>query len=146
MDINIRKAKKSDLADIIKLLKNNNLPTVDIPDSSIQLYIGSYNDETIGIIGIEIYEKIGLLRSLAVQDSFKKLNVGTKLINKLFDQKKQNNIKDVYLLTETAEDYFTKFNFDKVDRSNIPDIIMETSEYKDICPNSAVVMHKNLIE
>ncbi len=146
MNIKIRQADKSDLADIIKLLETNNLPSVDIPNSSIQLFIGSYNNETIGVVGIEIYEETGLLRSLAVHDSFKKLRVGTKLINKLFDHIKLNNIKDVYLLTETAEDYFTKFDFFKVERSNTPDIIMETDEYKDICPNSAVVMHKTLIE
>ncbi len=146
MDINIRQADKADLADIIKLLDNNNLPTIDIPNSSIQLFIGSYNCSTIGVIGIEIYEKTGLLRSLAVQESFNKLKVGTKLINKLFDHIKLNNIRDVYLLTESAEDYFTRFEFEKVDRSIVPGVIMETREYKDICPNSAVVMHKNLIK
>ena len=146
MNLNIRKATDADLADIIRLLNTNKLPTQDISNSSIQLFTARYNDKTIGVIGIEIYDKTGLLRSLAVQDSFKKLKVGTKLINKLFDQIKQNNIKDVYLLTETAEDYFTRFNFDIVDRSNVPDIIMKTSEYKDICSDSAVVMHKNIFE
>ncbi len=146
MKITIRQAIESDMVDIISILKKNNLPTIDIPNSAIQLFIGRYNNETIGVIGIEIYESAGLLRSLAVHDSFKKLKVGTKLIEKLFDHITESNIVDIYLLTETAEDYFTKFNFDKVDRSNVPEIIMETREFKEICPDTAVLMHKKLME
>lgn len=146
MDIDITPINNSDLADVIKLLNNNNLPTIDIANSSIHLFVGKYNNEIVGVIGIEIYKTTGLLRSLAVEDSFKKLKIGTKLIRKIFNHSLSNNIADVYLLTETAPDYFKKFSFDEVDRSSVPDIIMQTQEFKEICPDTAIVMHKNLIK
>lgn len=144
MELNIRQARKNDLKNIITLLENNNLPTADITSSSIQLFVGTYNNETVGVIGIEIYETKGLLRSLAVRDGFKKLRVGTKLVDALFNNDCMNNVVDVYLLTETAPNYFTKFNFKKVERSRVPDIIMQTNEFKELCPASATVMHKGL--
>jgi len=146
MKIDYRPASDSDLSDIVKLLQNNDLPITDITNSDIQLFVGTYNNVLVGVIGIEIYSSTGLLRSLAVDDSFKKLNIGTTLINRLFNNSKLRNIKDVYLLTETAEKYFEKFNFQSIDRSNVPDIIMETQEFKEICPVSATVMHRNIVE
>ncbi len=143
-NINIRPATNSDIKKIIKLLHDNGLPTIDIGISQVNFFIGEYQKQLVGVIGIEKYESKGLLRSLVVESSYTKLEIGKTLINQLFKYSKLNNIKDVYLLTETARMYFEKFRFEEIERTRVPEIIMKTSEFNDICPKSAVVMHKKL--
>jgi amino-acid N-acetyltransferase len=93
---------------------------------------------------LEKYNNVGLLRSLAVTDLFKNRQVGTRLIRHIFDLCASEHIDKIYLLTTTAEKYFIKFGFLKIDRSEAPDILKQTREFKDICPVSAVLMYKNL--
>lgn len=144
MDINYRTAEVSELSEIIILLDNNNLPTADISSSDIKLFVGDYNNSIIGVIGIEIYSRIGLLRSLAVDDNFKNLNIGKTLVINLLSYCKQNYIESLYLLTETAERYFEKFGFITIDRSIVPETIKQSKEYKEICPVSAVIMQAKM--
>ena len=142
MNLKIRPFKKTDLVTITNLLDHNNLPTKDILNHSIQLFVGELNKEVVGVIGIENYETAGLLRSLAVVDRFKKLKIGELLINQIFEYALLHKINNIYLLTETAHKYFEKFSFKKLDRLQVPLIITQTLEFKELCPESAVVMHK----
>lgn len=144
MILKIQPATENDLKEIKSLLTVNQLPTEDINEKSVQLFISIFNNELIGTIGIEKYNQIGLLRSLAVKDEYRNQKVGEKLVNFLFDYCKGEQIRELYLLTTTAEKYFERIGFQKIDRNNVPEIIMQTREFKDICPVSAVVMHKKL--
>ncbi len=144
MNLIIKSAKQEDLESIIKLLSDNNLPMIDIKQDNIQLFIGLLNNKIISSIGLENYKSIGLLRSLAVKDSFKGQQIGAKLVWQMIDFCKIEKVSKLYLLTTTAEKYFDKFGFIKIDRLEVPDIIKQTREFKDICPVSAVVMYKNM--
>jgi amino-acid N-acetyltransferase len=144
MNLKIRTATNSDLKEIIALLSANHLPTIDINENSVVLFVGLVNNELIGTIGIEKYDHIGLLRSLAVKDEFKSHKVGETLMKNLFDFCKVEQITNLYLLTTTADSYFDKFGFHKIDRNIVPEVIMQTREFKDICPLSAIVMQKAL--
>jgi len=142
MNLIIQPAKKSDLKEITKLLLDNQLPTTDITENTVQLFVGLINNEIIGVIGLEKYKPFGLLRSLAVSDEYKNHKIGEKLIKYLFDFCFSDKIEELYLLTTTAEKYFSKFGFQKIEREKVPEVIKQTKEFKDICPVSAVVMHK----
>lgn len=144
MTLNIRPATNTDLEDILNLLSANQLPTIDMNENSVQLFVALFNNELIGTIGIEKFNQLALLRSLAVKDKFKNQKVGEQLVNYLFDFSKVEHISELYLLTTTAEKYFYKFGFHKIDRLKVPEIIMQTREFKDICPLSAVVMQRKL--
>ena len=144
MNLIIQHTKNSDLKEITNLLLDNQLPTADITEDSIQLFVGLIKNEIVGTIGLETYKPIGLLRSLAVKDVYKNHKMGEKLVKHLFDFCISNDMEDLYLLTTTAEKYFSKFGFQKIDRRKVPEVIMQTKEFKDICPVSAVVMHKRL--
>lgn len=144
MDLVIKPARKEDLDLIVKLLSDNDLPTVDVGESSVELFVGLINGEIVSTIGLERFTNIGLLRSLAVRDGYKNRKIGDKLVSQLFDVCVENRIKDLYLLTTTAEEYFIKYGFRKVDRTDVPELIKQTKEFKDICPLSAVVMYRML--
>jgi amino-acid N-acetyltransferase len=144
MNLKIRPAINVDIREIEGLLSSYLLPTIDIYESTVKLFVATYNNQLIGSIGIEKYNEIGLLRSLAVNSKYKNQKVGEGLIQYLLDYCINEKITELYLLTTTAEKYFDKFGFHKIDRNKVPEEIMQTQEFKDICPISAVVMKRKL--
>jgi amino-acid N-acetyltransferase len=116
---------------------------VRIPKVEMNVWGMTYN-QIIGSIGIEKYNQIGLSRSLAVDSKFINQKVGERLIQYLLDFCINEKITGLYLLTTTAEKYFDKFGFHKIERNNVPEKIVQTREFNDICPLSAVVMKKKL--
>lgn len=49
-----------------------------------------------------------------------------------------------YLLTTTAERYFPKFGFERIERHDVPASVQASTEFRSACPASAVVMRKPL--
>ena len=49
-------------------------------------------------------------------------------------------LRALYLLTMTAEHYFPRFGFERIERSSIPRDIADTVEFKSACPATAVAM------
>jgi amino-acid N-acetyltransferase len=56
------------------------------------------------------------------------------------------NVNSIYLLTETAEGFFSKEGFKKIAREQVPPSIKQTHEYSTLCPEDAVCMVKKLNE
>lgn len=131
---------KDILNSITKLLKDNNLPYEDLISSQVE-FITVYKDETlVGCIGVEKYGKNGLLRSLAVDDAYKGCGIGKKLIDDMLSKSKLDGIKQLHLLTTTADKYFKKYGFKNAERSDAPQSILQSKEFSDICPASSVYM------
>ncbi len=53
-------------------------------------------------------------------------------------------IEALYLLTITAEGFFAKRGYHRVERDSAPSSVRETAEFKNLCPASAVCMVKYL--
>lgn len=140
MKVTIRKATLVEYPTIISLLASHHLPTSDIGQSAIALFVALINNEIVGTVGIEKYAPLGLLRSLAVKENFKNQKIGEAMLEKINELCAQEGISDLYLLTTTAEHYFEKHGFSKVERTNVPEAIKQTREFNDICPASAVIM------
>ncbi len=143
MKLVIQPAKSFHLVEIMKLLLNNQLPTEDINEQKIQFFVAIVNNVVVGAIGIEKYNHLGLQRSLAVNNEYRNLNIGKKLLLHLFDYCSTAKIKKLFLLTTTAEKYFYRFGFQAINRTDVPEVISNTKEFQDICPQSAVTMFKN---
>ena len=142
MDVTIELAEKDNLSLLQGIIEQNDLPTDDIYNNSIRFFVAKENDRILGLVGLEVYKPFGLLRSLAVIDEFKNKQIGKKLVEYLITESKSEEIKELYLLTTTADKYFPKFGFIRIEREQVPDSIRQTEEFKNICPDSAVVMKK----
>ena len=59
------------IAEVVGFLEVNNLPAQDIQanDSNVDLFQIKHQNRVIGTIGLEMYETVALLRSLAVKQS-----------------------------------------------------------------------------
>jgi amino-acid N-acetyltransferase len=131
---------KNDLGNITLLLKESNLPYGDIEESDVHFIIANENNQIIGCIGLEKYETEGLLRSFAVDRHFQGKGLGYELFNRLLVYAVQNGIQTLHLLTTTAKDYFIKTGFHMGKRSNAPEVIQNSKEFKSICPSSSNYM------
>lgn len=129
----------------IELLRNCNLPTSDLDKKQFNnfLYLGE-TDNPIGIAGLEIFGSIALLRPLAISKDVQGNGNGKKLVSAIENYAKSKNIKELYLLTETAEDFFKKQYYTRIIKEFAPECIKTTSEFSSVCLQSAVLMTKRL--
>jgi amino-acid N-acetyltransferase len=131
---------KQDHDRIISLLSKSGLPVSDLENSKTEFIISMDNENLIGCIGIERYEKEGLLRSLAVDPGYRNTGIGAQLLQRLLAYCRQLGIENIHLLTTTAEKYFLSKGFIIAKRVEVPESIKRTLEFTSICPSSSVYM------
>lgn len=140
----IRQANPADFNGVEKLLLDNKLPAEDINKDLPNFFVATDKDSIIGAIGFEVYADNGLLRSMVIDTAHRKHGIAAALINELFTDARKKNLKEMYLLTETAADYFTKKDFQRVERDQVPESLKQSSEFSHVCPSSAIVMKKKI--
>src|ERR1044071_1924646 len=113
---------------IIGLLQSEGLPVADLPTDLPDFFIATDNGLVIGAIGLEVYERDGLLRSLVVKKEYRSMNIAAGLVNELEKIAKSKGLKNIYLLTETAQGYFSKKGYETIKREDAPDSLKQSSE------------------
>jgi amino-acid N-acetyltransferase len=53
-------------------------------------------------------------------------------------------IRQLVLLTESAQPFFTALGYMVIDRGHVPEALRQTAEFRSLCPVSAVCMTKSL--
>lgn len=145
MNIEFKKTSPEKISELLMLLQKANLPVNDIGEK-VELFSLEDNEEIIGTAGLEIDGQIGLLRSVSVLESQKGKGYGHLIVQNLETYAQTQNIKELYLLTTTAKDFFEKkCNYDVVERVNVPTEIQNSQQFASVCPASAVVMKKSLV-
>lgn len=144
MELNMQIAGPKELAVVTRFLTENNLPVSDLMEDNITLYLAFESQDLVATIGLEKYGSTGLLRSLAVKETFRNQQLADKMIKGLLKVCESENIREIYLLTTTAEKYFIRKGFLPVEREVVPAVIKQTREFRDICPSSAVIMFREV--
>ena len=140
-------ATAEDEKPIKQILAEIDLPYQDISSSQLRhfLIVKDGSGSTLaGVVGLELRDDAGLLRSLAVADAYRRKGLATQLVNKIEEYARSQNITALYLLTLTAEDFFAARKYQKTDRESAPPALQETAEFKSLCPETAVCMKKHL--
>ena len=57
---------------------------------------------------------------------------------------RSREVKALYLLTTTAEGFYTKQGYQTMDRNAVPVVVRETTEFRSICSSTAKCMLKRL--
>jgi amino-acid N-acetyltransferase len=142
--IQTTKATRKDLPTIQHILKENGLCFEDIPQVLDMLFMAYKDSNLVGIGGVERHGIYGLLRSLVIQASFRGKGYGKELCSRLVEQAKLHGTKELYLLTTTAQAFFEKLGFGKIDRERAPKAIQDTTEFKELCPVSSICMRMRI--
>lgn len=138
----LRPAKPNDLSAISALLAEFGLPTRGVADILDNFVIVELKGRLIGVGGIEIHGHDALLRSLAVSPEHQRSGIATAICDHLEAQAAQLGIGSVYILTETAEQFFAGRGYVVVERSVAPEAIAASEEFSDLCPQSATFMRR----
>ena len=140
----IVKATEQSRDEIKSLLQSQNLPTEDLPNVLADFYAAVDAGELIGLIGMERYDHYGLLRSMVVHPDHRNKGIAETLVTQLEQEAKSSGITEMYLLTETADKYFSKKGYSTIARDAVPAELKGSSEFSHVCPVSAIVMKKQL--
>lgn len=142
-DVAIRPAQAKDLATGIRLLADAGLPTADVSVERLAL-VAERNGQVAGLIGLEQYGALGLLRSLVVDSGDQGYGLGQQLVDALEQLATANGIRELWLLTIDADRYFERLGFLRQSRSAVPDAIAASEEFSSLCPDDAVLMKKSV--
>lgn len=140
--VTLRRAAKVDYMAVAGLLRQLELPTDGVSDWFEQFWIGEHAGAVMGAAGMERYGDAGLLRSVAVAPGWRGSGIGRALVERVLDEGRAAGIGDMYLLTTTAEHYFSRLGFACADRECVPAAVRTSAEFTGACPASAVVMRK----
>ena len=100
--------------------------------------------ELVAVAGLERCGRDAILRSVAVREEARSHGVGAALVERLVDDAAGSGVEALYLLTTTAEHYFPRFGFARIERDVVPAAVASTVEFTSACPASAVVMARRL--
>ncbi|MBO6793949.1 MAG: GNAT family N-acetyltransferase [Balneolaceae bacterium] len=136
----IRKLSPDELPLAKSLLENYKLPTDDLSSHNVLLFGYFSTDEFLGCVGIEEYDDALLLRSLAVTKSKGTCGIGTMLAEYVGRYAFKHGKKTIYLLTDSADGFFSRLGFKACDRALAPSTIQQTRQCRELCAESAVLM------
>jgi amino-acid N-acetyltransferase len=142
--VELRTASSADLEAVFGLLDRSGLPTAGVADNFSQFLVAEADGRLVGVVGLELYGHSALLRSAAVEESWRGSGVGRVLVERALDLARERDIDDVYLLTTTAEHYFPKFGFVCVRRDEVAEGVQSSVEFQTACPASATAMRKHV--
>jgi amino-acid N-acetyltransferase len=129
----------------LALLQAQGLPVSDITDEHLEhfFFVGSDSAPT-GLVGLEICGSDALLRSLVVDENARGQGLGSALTDHAEQYAASRNVRTIYLLTTTAETFFRRLGYQRIDRREAPPEIKSTREFADLCPASSAFMFKRL--
>src|SRR5690348_4123891 len=116
----ITKANIEQKQSIVLLLQSEKLPVEDLPASLDNFLVALENNKVIGAIGLEKYDNCGLLRSMVVNKEHRNKNIASQLVQQLEDYATTVGIECIYLLTETAPQYFERKGYQRITREDVP--------------------------
>lgn len=141
----IRNATPDDLESVLGLLKSAELPYEDVPSIFGESFaVAINNDLVIGVAGVQCVGEFGLFRSVGVRADQRGKGIGEALTRNRIEWAESRGISELYLLTLAASEYFARYGFAEISRSDVPAPMLQTYEFKDLCPDSATVMRKKL--
>lgn len=140
MTIRIDNADDGDLAAIRSLLDRLHLPASDLGAANQRFLAARAGGALVGCVALESYGDAVLLRSLAVEPRLQGGGIGTALCQEALAEARRRGARELWLLTTTAERYFARAGFARVDRSAAPPAMAASAEFRSLCPATAACM------
>jgi amino-acid N-acetyltransferase len=140
----IERAAVDDFDAIAALLETSHLPLDGLREHLATALVARQNGTIVGSAALEVYPDGALLRSVAVSPGQRGSGLGHALTSAAIRMAEDLRVPAMYLLTTTADQYFPKFDFERIERSDVPPSVQASVEFASACPSSAVVMRKRL--
>lgn len=133
-------ATERDLAEILALLRDVKLPVDGVEEHLASFFVVREKHRLLGVAGLEIYGEVGLLRSLAVDPAHQGQGLGQALYDYVIAQARRLGVRELYLLTETAEAFFARRGFGRIAREDASPAVQASVEFRSACCPHAACM------
>ena len=143
MSVEIRPARPGDLGAAREILASAGLPVADLFAEHLA-FVAENDSRFAGVIGLESFGAIGLLRSLVVSADSRAGSLGRRLVAELEVSSREQGMEALWLLTIDADPFFRRLGYVVMDRADAPLAIRTTAEFSGLCPGDAVLMSKVL--
>ncbi len=142
--LSIEPANTGDIPGITEVLRRSKLPVEGVGEHLSGFLVTRSAEEIAGCVAVEKYGETGILRSLAVAPGFRDKNLGTRLAHALINHARNDGVRTMVLLTETAEGFFEKLGFEVVERSAVAPEARESWQFTGTVCQSATCMKLQL--
>jgi len=140
----IRRATENEQWRLLELLGEAHLPTQGLEDPQTHLWIAEREGTIAAMAGLERYDEVALLRSVATHGPFRGQGAATALCLVLLAHARADGVRRVYLLTETAEGFFRRLGFEPTDRESLDSRLSASAELQGKVCASALPMVRKL--
>ena len=136
----VRAAEPGDVRAVLDLLVQAGLSLAGVPDETAVLLVAEEAERVVGAAGLELHDGDGLLRSVATAPDCRGRRVATTLCEQIELRAESLGLRRLYLLTETAEGFFAKRGYQRVERAEAPRAIAGSRQFETLCPASCSLM------
>ena len=145
VDLILRSASEADAQVIRDLLERSGLPTSDLSTARPEFVVASTTERIVGIGALEHFGSAALLRSVAIEPQWRSSGIGRLIVAEIERRARAAGIAELILLTLTARDFFQGLGYGAKDRARVPPAVLESAEFRSLCPASAVCLAKSLL-
>jgi amino-acid N-acetyltransferase len=140
----IERARPGDRPAIEALLAANDLPLDGLELALPTAVVARDGARLAGCAAFEPYGSAGLLRSVCVTADQRGTGLGRMLVAAAEDAAIDAGIRELFLLTDTAADWFPRLGYERTTRDACPADMAASPEFVAACPASAAVLRKLL--
>jgi UDP-N-acetylmuramate: L-alanyl-gamma-D-glutamyl-meso-diaminopimelate ligase len=142
----VRPARREDMPRVREILETVGLPYRDLGDDRAgdALVVIADEGKVVGTVIIELHDDAAVLRSLGVVPEWRGHGFGWLLADHGVMRAREKGARRLYLLTETASDFFAeKFGFRAIDRATVDAAVTASLHFRESA-RSAVAMRLDL--
>lgn len=125
-------AMPGDVRAILDLVEAVHLPSEGIAEAMEYFWVARAGEHIVGTVGLEVYDDMALLRSLAVTPARQHTGLGRALTETALSYLTTRQFGAVYLLTITAEEFFARHGFCLVARDAVPTSVQQSVEFQGV--------------
>ncbi len=140
----IERAEPSDVPRVERLLSAANLPIEGVAEALAMGVVARDGDHVVAAAAVERYGDAGLLRSVVVGADRRGIGLGRDIVSAAEVLARDEGIRVLYLLTETAIDWFPLLGYEVVRRSEAVAAVGESIEFTTVCRDTGVPMRRRL--
>ena len=138
--VELRAVRASEYLEADALVAASGLPLDELASCREQQFVLHDGVRIVATAALEVRGGAAILRSVAVAEATRGKRYGERIVAHAIDQARDLELGALYLLTETAAEFFPRFGFVRQERSAAPPAIQESAEYCSVCGSHAIAM------
>jgi amino-acid N-acetyltransferase len=142
--VTVRAAREADLPAVLALLAAANLPLDGVGPALRHGVVAEARGVVVGAAAVEPYGPDGLVRSVVVDAGRRGTGVGRAVVAAAEEVAAGLGLRDLYLLTETAPEWFPRLRYVALDRIEAPPGIAGSWEFQHACADRGILMRRTL--